>query len=157
MLGGAASPYSKPPMKPPFRFHILSVPHTVTRKDYSACAFTQKALKFCKMMHRRGHIVYHYGHKDSEVECTEHVVITDNDLFQVEIIDHREYNPLSKIPSVLRGCLPFVVKEYDIKRAFPSFIDIELNTDFRHTIYDKIKKSDFAMFLNSNSESKVSI
>ena len=82
---------------------------------------------------------------------------TDNDLFQVEIIDHREYNPLSKIPSVLRGCLPFEVKEYDIKRAFPSFIDIELNTDFRHTIYDNIKKSDFAMYLNSNSESKVTI
>ena len=82
---------------------------------------------------------------------------TDNDLFHLEIIDHREYNPLSKIPSVLRGCLPFAVKEYDIKRAFPSFIDIELNTDFRHTIYDNIKKSDFAMYLNSNSESKVSI
>ena len=82
---------------------------------------------------------------------------SDNELFHLKIIDHREYNPLSKIPSVLRGCLPFAVKEYDIKRAFPSFIDIELNTDFRHTIYDNIKKSDFAMFLNSNSESKVSI
>jgi len=81
MLGGAPSPYSKPPMTPPFRFHILCVPHTVTRKDYSACAFTQKALKFCKMMHRRGHIIYHYGHVDSEVECTEHIPITDNDLF----------------------------------------------------------------------------
>jgi len=82
---------------------------------------------------------------------------SDNDLFHLEFKDHREYNPLSKIPSVLRGCLPFAVKEYDIKRAFPSFIDIELNTDFRHTIYDTIKKSDFAMYLNSNNESKVTI
>lgn len=82
---------------------------------------------------------------------------SDNDLFHLEFKDHREYNPLSKIPSVLRGCLPFAVKEYDIKRAFPSFIDIELNTDFRHTIYDNIKKSDFAMYLNSNNESKVTI
>ena len=63
------------------RFHVLSLPHTITRKDYSACAFTQKALKWCKMMTRRGHIVYHYGHKDSEVECTEHVpVMFDEDL-----------------------------------------------------------------------------
>jgi len=63
------------------RFHVLSLPHTITRKDYSACAFTQKALKWCKMMTRRGHIVYHYGHKDSEVECTEHVPVTfDEDL-----------------------------------------------------------------------------
>jgi glycosyltransferase involved in cell wall biosynthesis len=82
--GGArtkANPFAKPPSKPPLRFHILCVPHTVTRKDYSACAFTQKALKFCKMMHERGHIIYHYGHKDSEVKCTEHITITDNDLF----------------------------------------------------------------------------
>ena len=63
------------------RFHVLSLPHTVTRKDYSACAFTQKALKWCKMMTARGHTVYHYGHKDSEVECTEHVPVTfDEDL-----------------------------------------------------------------------------
>lgn len=82
---------------------------------------------------------------------------TDEVLFNVTNKDNREYNPLSKIPSVLRGCLPFAVKEYDIKRAFPSFIDIELNTDFRHTIYDNIAKSDFAMYLNSNSESKVTI
>jgi glycosyltransferase involved in cell wall biosynthesis len=66
----------------PLRFHVLAVPHTVTRKDYSACAFTQKALKFCKMMHERGHTVYHYGHVESEVLCTENVAITDNALFQ---------------------------------------------------------------------------
>jgi len=82
MLGGTKSPYTKPPMRPPFRFHILCVPHTVTRHDYSSCAFTQKALKFCKMMHRRGHTVFHYGHKDSEVECTEHITITDDELFE---------------------------------------------------------------------------
>lgn len=75
-------PPEAPPSAMKFRFHILAVPHTVTRKDYSACAYTQKALKFCKMMHRRGHVIYHYGHKDSVVECTEHVPITDNDLFQ---------------------------------------------------------------------------
>lgn len=60
------------------RFHVLGIPHTITRDDYSACAFTQKVLKFCKMMHRRGHTVYHYGHKDSIVECTEHISVTDN-------------------------------------------------------------------------------
>ena len=63
------------------RFHVLGLPHTITRKDYSACAFTMKALKFCKMMHRRGHTVYHYGHKDSVVQCTEHIPVTfDEDL-----------------------------------------------------------------------------
>lgn len=65
------------------RFHVLGLPHTVTRKDYSACAFTQKVLKFCKMMHRRGHTIYHYGHKDSEVECTEHIPVTFNEDLEI--------------------------------------------------------------------------
>jgi len=62
----------------PFRFHVLGIPFSITRKDYSACAFTQKVLKFCKMAMAHGHIVYHYGHADSEVEATEKVVVTDN-------------------------------------------------------------------------------
>lgn len=70
------------------RFHVLSLPHTITRKDYSACAFTQKVLKWCKMMTARGHTVYHYGHKDSEVECTEHVPVTFNADLEKAYGDH---------------------------------------------------------------------
>lgn len=86
-----------------------------------------------------------------------HFTDEDNELFNVQFKDDREYNPLTKIPSVLRGSLPFDVKEYDIKRAFPTFIDIELNSEYRHDVYEKISKSNFAMFLNSNIESKVTI
>jgi glycosyltransferase involved in cell wall biosynthesis len=76
-----AVPSDPPPVKK-MRFHILGVPHTVTRKDYSACAFTQKALKFAKMMRARGHYIIHYGHNESEVDCDEQVNITDNELFK---------------------------------------------------------------------------
>jgi len=81
----------------------------------------------------------------------------DNTIFNVNTIDFREYNPLTKIPSVLRGCLPFNVIEYDIKRAFPTFIDIELNTDFKDEIYSKISKSNFAMFLNANNQTSITL
>lgn len=59
----------------------MGLPHTVTHKDYTACAYTMKVLKFAKMMTDRGHTVIHYGHEDSDLQCSEHVtVLTNNDL-----------------------------------------------------------------------------
>lgn len=63
------------------RFHALGLPHTVTSKEFNACAYTQKVVKFGKMMTNRGHEVIHYGHEDSLLGCTEHVSVLTNDDF----------------------------------------------------------------------------
>lgn len=61
------------------RFHVLGIPHTVTSPEFNACAYTQKALKFCKMMTAREHEVFHYGHEESKVEAKHFTVVTNED------------------------------------------------------------------------------
>lgn len=62
-------------------YHVLGLPHTVSSKVFNACAYTQKVVKFGKMMTERGHTVIHYGHEDSDLPCTEHVSVLTNDDF----------------------------------------------------------------------------
>ena len=64
------------------RYHILGIPHTVTSKEFNACAYTQKVVKFGKMMTERGHEVLHYGHEDSNLPCTEHITVLTNEDFE---------------------------------------------------------------------------
>jgi glycosyltransferase involved in cell wall biosynthesis len=65
-----------------FTFHILGVPHTITSPDFNACAYTQKILKFSKMMKCRGHKIIHYGHELSTLDCSEHVNVLSNEIFE---------------------------------------------------------------------------
>jgi len=70
------------------RFHVLGLPHTVTSKDFVACAYTQKVFKFCKMMTDRGHEVIHYGHEDSNPQATENVSVLTNEDFNIAYGSH---------------------------------------------------------------------
>lgn len=55
------------------RLHLLGLAHTVTSKEYSSCAYTQKIFKMGQMMSDLGHAVFHYGAAGSDLKCTEHV------------------------------------------------------------------------------------
>ncbi len=58
-----------------FRFHVVGLPHTQTTADYIACAYTQKVVKFCRMMKSLGHEVFLYASEDNEAPCDELVTI----------------------------------------------------------------------------------
>lgn len=75
-------------MKQKMRFHLLAVPHTVTSKEYNACAYTQKIVKFGKMMKARGHTIIHYGHEESVLDCDEHVTVLSSDDWKKTYGDH---------------------------------------------------------------------
>lgn len=62
------------------RFHVLSLPHTHTTLEFSACAYTEKVRKFCIMMTDLGHEVFLYAGAKNEAPVTEHVVcMTEQD------------------------------------------------------------------------------
>jgi len=70
------------------RLHVLAIPHTISTKEYTVCAFTQKVINFCSMFKAQGMHVIHYGHEDSQVECDEHVTVVDRQLFDSVYGDH---------------------------------------------------------------------
>jgi len=61
------------------RFHLVSLPHTHTTDDYSACAFTEKVRKFAIMMTRLGHEVFLYAGAQNDAPCTEHITCISED------------------------------------------------------------------------------
>ena len=72
-----------------FRFHVLSLAHTVTSKEYISCAYTQKVYKFCQMMKERGHTIYLYAHENSDAVCDELIPVTND---KVLIETYGEYD-----------------------------------------------------------------
>ena len=63
------------------RFHVVSLTHTQTTKQFVNCAYTEKVRRFCNMMKSLGHDVYLYAGEQNEAEVTEliHVLQKNKD------------------------------------------------------------------------------
>lgn len=57
------------------RFHVTSLPHTQTTKDFCWCAYTAKVRRFCDMMTSLGHEIFLYAGEENEADVTEHIPI----------------------------------------------------------------------------------
>ncbi len=55
------------------RLHLLGLPWTATTEEYLTCAYTQKLVKFCRMMEPRGHEIFLYATEENDAPCAEHI------------------------------------------------------------------------------------
>lgn len=69
------------------RLHLLGIPHTVTHRDWSHCAFTGKVLRMASMLRPYGLHVTHYGVAGSTSGADTDVVLMDQDEHQA-LLEH---------------------------------------------------------------------
>lgn len=78
----------------PIRLHMPAIPHTITRIEYSHCAFTGKVLRFSPMMRSRDFEVYHYGVETSESGATKDIQIFSLDEWkELRIASYKQLHP----------------------------------------------------------------
>ena len=76
------------------RLHIFAIPHTITRDEFSHCAFTGKVKRFSPMMMTRGFEVYHYGVETSESGATKQIDLLTKDEWQsLRIESYKKLHP----------------------------------------------------------------
>lgn len=76
-----------------------------------------------------------------------------DEIFNITHKEGREYSPVTNCPTHIRAELPIEIKEYDISRAYPTFIFMELGIE-PFDVYEKLSKTDFNRLLNTNKENK---
>ncbi|MDM1415058.1 primase-helicase family protein [Myroides odoratimimus] len=77
-----------------------------------------------------------------------------DEIFNVKTDENREYNPITSLSRPLRGMLPqsLKLKEFDIYRAYPTFIDLELGNNREIDVYSLIDKRNYNRLLNTHNE-----
>ena len=76
------------------RLHILGLPHTITRDEFSHCAFTGKIQRFSPMMRSVGYEVFHYGVEGSDSGADKNFnVLSLEEWNQLRFISYKIHGP----------------------------------------------------------------
>ena len=126
------------------RLHMPAIPHTITRNEFSHCAFTGKVLRFAPMMMSRGFEVYHYGVETSESGATKQIDLLTKveweklriDSYKIMMSTLTEEQIIAKLqdPSQYVGNLGNIT--YPIYREFNKRFRTELLKNYRSTQTD---------------------
>lgn len=83
------------------RLHLLAIPHTITRDEFSHCAFTGKVQRFSPMLRSRGFEVYHYGVATSQSGASVDVdLLTVDEWTNLRSLSYQHLNPTASIEEV---------------------------------------------------------
>jgi glycosyltransferase involved in cell wall biosynthesis/GR25 family glycosyltransferase involved in LPS biosynthesis len=74
-----------------FRLHLLGVPYTITRDEYSHDDYTGKVQRFSPMMRSRGFEVYHYGIETSQSGANKDFDLLTKDEWNTLRVDSLRY------------------------------------------------------------------
>lgn len=75
------------------RIHVLGVAYGRSSKDMLSSPFVQRTVKLPEMFSKLGHIVFHYGHECSEVNCYEHITVTNDEVLKRAYPNHDMRTP----------------------------------------------------------------
>lgn len=133
------------------RFHVVALPHTHVSAAFSACAFTQKVLRFCQMMTGLGHEVFLYAGEQNEAPVMEHIVCV-NEADRLAAVGDRHYTAADWGHPVWSGfngrviaemkprlqqqdfiCLIGGYSQKPIADAFPNHISVEFGIGYAGT------------------------
>ena len=85
------------------RLHILGLPHTITRDEFSHCAFTGKIQRFSPMMRSVGYEVFHYGVEGSDSGADKNFnVLSLEEWNQLRFISYKIHEPNLKDEEIIK-------------------------------------------------------
>ncbi len=89
------------------RFHVISLPHTQTTKDYVICAFTEKVRRFCMMMKDQGHTVYLYASEQVSIIRQSSIKSAVELMSSWTAKEEKKYNPQQLVELTLLAAAEF--------------------------------------------------